>query len=486
MIFYMIFLPILVGIFLLFVNPKTAKIIAFLTSSVLLCCGAYIFLNFTPNVAMFESVIPLVPKYGINFAVGIDEINLYILIIIVAAFIQLYFFFDQDKKGYYSNLLFLEAGFIAVSVAKDLLFFYAGWEMMLMPLFIFIGVFGKHKFRNKYALEMMYWAIFGSMIMLCAMICVGVIYYEQNGAFSFIINDLVKADYSRYETILFFAFMLAFAIKIPLFPFHLWMPQAYTRSPVPATFLLSVVASKIAVIGILRFVLPLFPQAFTSFSPLFIWLGIFSMLYFGISAVFHNDFKTILAYASASHLGLIVAGLFALDVEALVGSMYQVMAHAIASSMMFLLVGLISNQLITRDVRELGGLAIKAPKFATFFAIAMISSIGMPATVGFIGEFLILFGLSKTSLVLGFFATSSIVISATYMFIVFRRGVLGKTNDLTERFKDLNKSQIWLFLVQVVAIFLLGIYPQLFISKIQDGLNTHYERYIAPYQRGEK
>ncbi|EAH8300750.1 NuoM family protein [Campylobacter fetus] len=478
-----IFLPFIVGVLIaLFFNDKAGKLTAFVVSIVVAVLGLVLFFKFDPNAGMqFVDSISLVPKYGISYLVGVDGINLYILLIITSAFPPLFFILKNRKKGYWANMLFMQSGFLSVVSSLDLVYFYAGWEMMLIPIFIMVGIYGKDSGRAGALMDMMYYAIFGSMIMLGAIIYIGAAHYYEFGFFSFRLEDLIKVSLnSDLQTVLFFCFMLAFVIKLPLFPFHLWMSNAYTKSLTTATFMLSVIASKVAVFAILRFVLPLFPVSFVNYSTWFISLGLFSMLYFGISAIKVKDFKTLLAYASASHLGLIIAGVFALDVEAMTGSMYQVVAHAITSGIMFLLVGMISEQLGTRKISKLGGLAIKAPVFATIFAIAMISSVGLPATVGFVGELLIIFGLFKANLIYGIFGTTSIVIGAIYMFIVYRKAILQNTNELTAKFKDLRKREILAFLVAVAMIFIMGIYPKPFIKQIEPTMNEHYESYIKP------
>ncbi len=479
-----IFLPFVVGVIItLFCNDKIGKFLALITTVIVGALGMILFFAFDSNGGLqFINYLPLVPKYGINYFVGVDGINLYILLVIAFSFPPLFFILKRDDKGYWANMLLMQSGFFSVVSSLDLIYFYAGWEMMLIPIFIMVGIYGRNPKRAQSLLSMMYYAIFGSMIMLGAIIYIGVIHYNTFGFFSFKLEDLTKLTFDfQTQSLLFFCFMIAFAIKLPLFPFHLWLSKAYTNSITAATFMLSVIASKMAIFAILRFVLPLFPLSFVEYSNLFIILGIFSMLYFGIAALRVKDFKTLLAYASASHLGLIVAGAFALDVEAMVGSMYQVVAHAITSGVMFLLVGVIIRQLGIRKISKLGGIANKAPVFATLFAIAMLSSIGLPATIGFMGEFLILFGLFKLHLIYGILATTSIVIGAVYMFVVYRRAILQNTNKRTQNFQDLKASEILAFLVAVSMIFVMGIYPKPFMKKIEPTMQVHYENYIKPH-----
>lgn len=481
---FMIFVPFVVGVLILFMpfSDELGSRFAFLATCFVLFLGLFLFANFQAiSDIQFREIVQIVPKYGINYMVGVDGINLIILLIIVSAFPALFLILKARQKGYWANMLLVQSAFLAVILSEDLIFFYAGWEAMLLPVFLMIGVYGKSGQKSTAAMDMMYYTIFGSMLMLIAIIYVGVLHYDQFGFYSFKIIDLQKIAIDETQgVILFLAFMLAFAIKIPLFPFHMWMPNAYTKAPIGITFVLSAVASKVAVYAILRFVLPLFPAQFVEFSRAIVFLGLFSMIYFGIAAYAMKDFKTLLAYSSASHLGLIIAGVFAFNIESTVGAIYQMIAHAMTSGIMFLLVGKIARDLKTRDIKKLGGLAQKAPIFAIFFAVAMVSSVGLPGTNGFVGEILIILGLFETGLVFGLLGTFSIIISAAYMFVVYRRAILGEANTLTSKFKDLGLKEILAFLPPIALIFIMGLYPKPFVEKIEPTIKTHYQNFIAP------
>ncbi|PIE73536.1 MAG: NADH-quinone oxidoreductase subunit M, partial [Deltaproteobacteria bacterium] len=300
----------------------------------------------------------------------------------------------------------LQSAFSAVILSEDLVFFYAGWEAMLLPIFLGIGLYAKDEQRASAAMHMMYYTIFGSMLMLIAIIYVGNLHYEQFGFFSFKIIDLERIRVGANEgAILFGIFMLAFAIKLPLLGVHSWMARAYTLAPTGITFALSAIASKVAIYAILRFVLPIFSAQFIQFSAYFVLWGVVSMMYFGIAAFWQKDFKTLLAYSSASHLGLILAGIFTLHLYSSVGAIYQVISHAMTSGVMFLLVGKIRRDLGTSTISELGGIAKSARVLAVFFAISAFASIGLPGTNAFVGEILILLGLFSEHFYIAFFAT---------------------------------------------------------------------------------
>lgn len=479
-----IFFPLLMGSFLLMMplSQKLSRHVAFVSSVIILLLGLYLFFIFEPiSAVQYRESLTIIETYGIHYMVGVDGLNLIILLIIVTAFPSLFFILKAQQKGYWANMLLMQSAFSAVILSEDLVFFYAGWEAMLLPIFLTIGLYGKSNDKAKAAMDMMYYTIFGSMLMLIAILYIGVAHYEQFGFYSFKIVDLENVSLSQTQgTILFFVFMLAFAIKVPLWGLHMWMPNAYTKAPVGVTFALSAIASKVAIYAILRFVLPIFPAQFVQFSHLFVFWGIFSMIYFGIAAFSHKNFKTVLAYASASHLGLIIAGVFAINIQSTVGAIYQVIAHAMTSGTMFLLVGKIGRDLHTKDLNALGGIAKKAPIFAIFFAIAMLSSVGLPGTNGFVGEILILIGLFEEWIAFGLLGTLSIIIGASYMFVVYRKAVLEEPNEVTQNFTDLTPKEIVAFLVPILFIFFMGLYPNPFIKKIEPTVKMQYEKFIAP------
>lgn len=486
---WIIFIPFLLGLFVaLLCNNFWGRILAFGASVFVAVLALFMVANFDPAGGMqFIDIISLVPAYGITYMVGVDGINIYLLLIVALFIPFLFFVLRRDERGFWANLLFIESGFMAVCSSLDLIFFYAGWEMMLLPIFVMVGLYGKSVKRAKAMLDMMYYAIFGSMIMLGAIIYLGVAHFEQFGFYSFALSDLIRLNLSiTAERILFFSFMIAFVIKLPLFPFHMWLSSAYTNSPSVATFMLSAIASKVAIFAILRFVLPIFSLSFVEFSSFFVALGIFSMIYFGVIALRCDDFKTLLAFASASHLGLILAGVFSLDSVAMNGAIYQIVAHALTSGAMFLMVGIISAQLGTRKVTQLGGIARKAPIFATLFAIMMLSSVGLPTTIGFVAELLILVGLFKTNLVFGIIATTSIVVGAVYMLVVFRKAILQSGSEISVKFKELKVSQIVAFGVVGVVIFVMGLYPKPFLDLTDKTAQSHYEIYIKSNLKGQE
>jgi NADH-quinone oxidoreductase subunit M len=375
--------------------------------------------------------------------------------------------FTTQKKGYYANLLIAQGAMLGAICATDLVLFYIFWEIMLLPIFFMIGIYGGPK-RLPATLKITIYTIAGSLLMLAALVYVGVSHHNQFGKWTFDIVQLGALDLGGGFAILaFLMFMVAFAIKIPLFPFHTWLPDAYTEAPTSATFVLSAIMAKIGVYGVIRFVVPVFEIEFARFAILLSLAGVVGMMYCGLAAIAQKDMKRMLAFSSASHMGIIALGVFCMNVQALTGSLFQIAAHATSTGVLFLFIGLMEERMGTREIGDLGGIAYRAPIFATFFAIAMLASVGLPGTSGFIGEFLIILGAIKFNGFIGFLAGTSLIIGVCYMLWMFQRVFFEKTNERTVEFKDLKVSEALTFLPIILLIIGMGIFPQTFIKKIE-------------------
>jgi NADH-quinone oxidoreductase subunit M len=267
-------------------------------------------------------------------------------------------------------------------------------------------------------------------------------------------------------TAAFIGFMVAFAIKIPLFPFHTWLPDAYTEAPTATTFVLSAVMAKIGVYGVIRFVVPVFDESFARYALILACSGVIGMMYCGIAALAQKDLKRMLAFSSASHMGIIALGIFCMNIQALTGTLYQIVAHATSTGVLFLLLGIIEERADSRDIDDFGGMAARAPVFAMFFAVAMLASVGLPGTSGFIGEFLIILGAVKFNPFIAVFAGTALVIGVCYMLFLFQRVFFEKPSAKLAGFRDLSAIEILTILPIVILIVVMGIYPQPFISKI--------------------
>lgn len=466
----MIFLPILAGLamFLFPINSGTSRIAGLIVSLVILLMGVELFLGFSGS-ATFEYVEnrPWIESLGITYGLGVDGISLLVLMTGVVLFPMVFTIFTTQTKGYYANLLIAQGAMLGAICATDLVLFYIFWEIMLLPIFFMIGIYGGPK-RLPATLKITIYTIAGSLLMLVALIYVGVSHHNQFGRWTFDIVQLGALDLGGGFAILaFLMFMMAFAIKIPLFPFHTWLPDAYTEAPTTATFVLSAIMAKIGVYGVIRFVIPVFEIEFARFAVLLSLAGVVGMMYCGLAAIAQKDMKRLLAFSSASHMGIIALGVFCMNVQALTGSLFQIAAHATSTGVLFLFIGLMEERMGTREIGDLGGIAYRAPIFATFFAIAMLASVGLPGTSGFIGEFLIILGAIKFNAFIGVLAGTSLIIGVCYMLWMFQRVFFEKTNERTLEFKDLKVSEVLTFIPIILLIIGMGIFPQTFIKKIE-------------------
>jgi NADH-quinone oxidoreductase subunit M len=467
---FMIFLPILAGLALL-VMPLSqggARVAGFIVSVVVLFLGIELFIGFSGTGIMeYVEHRPWIESLGISYSLGVDGISLLVLMAGSILFPMVFTLFAPRSKGYYGNLLIAQGAMAGAICATDLVLFYIFWEIMLLPIFFMIGIYGGPN-RLPATLKITIYTIAGSLLMLAALVYVGVSYHNQFGQWTFDIVQLSRLDLGGGFAILaFFMFMVAFAIKIPLFPFHTWLPDAYTEAPPATTFVLSAIMAKIGVYGVIRFVVPVFEIEFARFAILFSLAGVAGMMYCGLAAIAQKDMKRMLAFSSASHMGIIALGVFCMNVQALTGTLFQIAAHATSTGVLFLFIGLMEERMQTRNIDDLGGIAYKAPIFATFFAIAMLASVGLPGTSGFIGEFLIILGAIKFSGFIGFLAGTSLIIGVCYMLWMFQRVFFEKSNDRTGDFKDLNVSEALTFLPVILLILAMGIFPQPFIKKIE-------------------
>ncbi len=481
----MIFLPILAGLAMLLVpiSKGVSRIAGLIVSLVILLMGVELFLGFSGTGGMqYLEHRPWIESLGISYGLGVDGISLLVLMTGAVLFPMVFTIFSSQEKGYYANLLIAQGAMIGAICATDLVLFYIFWEIMLLPIFFMIGIYGGPK-RLPATLKITIYTIAGSLLMLAALIYVGVSYHSQFGNWTFDIVQLGALDLGGgFAVLAFLMFMVAFAIKIPLFPFHTWLPDAYTEAPTATTFVLSGIMAKIGVYGVIRFVVPVFEIEFARFALLLSLAGVAGMIYCGLSAIAQKDMKRMLAFSSASHMGIIALGVFCMNVQALTGSLFQIAAHATSTGVLFLFVGLMEERMGTREISDLGGIAYRAPVFATFFAIAMLASVGLPGTSGFIGEFLIILGAIKFSGFIGFLAGTSLIIGVCYMLWMFQRVFFEKTNERSMAFQDLKASEVLTFIPVILLILAMGIFPQAFIQKIEPAAQLQVAKVFAMSQ----
>ncbi|WP_319589030.1 NADH-quinone oxidoreductase subunit M [uncultured Desulfobulbus sp.] len=464
-----IFLPMLAGLLLL-ATPASKTIARFTglvisLATLVLSLDLYAGFAATGHLEFVES-IAWIPSLGVSYFLGVDGISLFILMSSSVLLPMVYFIFATKEKGYYANLLIVQGAMAGAICAADMILFYIFWEVMLLPVFFMLGLYGGPK-KLPATLKITLYTIAGSLLMLAAIVYLGVSYHAQFNEWSFAIDKMAQLNLSgRVAAIAFFGFMIAFAIKIPLFPFHTWLPDAYTEAPTAATFVLSAIMAKIGVYGVIRFVVPVFDLEFARFAILLAYSGVIGMMYCGFAAITQKDFKRMLAFSSASHMGIIALGVFCMNVQALTGSIYQIVAHATSTGVLFLFAGILEERTNTRTIADLGGIAAKAPIFALYFAIAMLASVGLPGTSGFIGEFMIILGAVKFNTVIGVLAGTTLIVGVCYMLWMFQRVFFEKPTHRSENFKDLSLVEGLTFLPVIILIILMGVYPQPFLSKI--------------------
>lgn len=465
----MVFLPIIAGLGLLVlpVRNEAARAIGLAVAALIVILGLKVFFQFSGSGEL-EFIENMVwnRSLGLVYSFGVDGISLLVLLAGSCLFPMVYLLFSTKTKGYYANLMIAQGAMMGAICAVDMILFYIFWEIMLLPIFFMIGLYGGPN-RRFATIKITLYTIMGSLFMLVALVYVAVSYHNQSGVWSFNVADIATLSLTGpAATAAFMFFMLAFAIKIPIFPFHTWLPDAYTEAPTGATFVLSAIMAKIGVYGVIRFVVPVFGEDLARYGIILSYMGVVGMMYCGIAAMAQKDFKRMLAFSSASHMGIIALGVFTMNLQALTGTLYQIVAHATSTGVLFLLLGIIEDRMETRTIDDLGGIAYKAPVFATFFAIAMFASVGLPGTSGFIGEFLIILGAVKFDVTIGVLAGTTLIIGVCYMLWMFQRVFFQKKNVRTEGFADLSAVETLTILPVVVLIIVMGVCPQPFLEKV--------------------
>jgi NADH-quinone oxidoreductase subunit M len=372
-------------------------------------------------------------------------------------------------------MLLIQAGVTGALLSLDVILFYMFWETMLLPIFLIIGIYGR-KNRIFNTIKVTVFTMFGSLLLFFAIVYLGVEHYNQFGYYSFAIDNLVNVKIENYliEVMLFLFFFIAFALKIPIFPLHTWIMGTYKHAPTGGVFLLSSIMAKIGIYALVRFLIPLFPDIFVQFANIAVFFGIFGLIYFGIAALMQKNIKTMMAYSSASHLSFISAGIFSLSIYGLSGSFYLIIAHAISTGGLFLLLGVLEYKNGALTISKLGGIAKKAPIFTIYFAIFLFTIIGLPGTSGFVSELLIIMGIFEFNNYLGFLASASILVGVVFMLWMFQRAILQKNeHDDKLIIRDLNKKEMVGMLPWVILVIFMGLYPDIFMNKFETTI-TYY------------
>jgi NADH-quinone oxidoreductase subunit M len=459
--------------------------VGFLLSFVPLAIAGYVFFEFQSGVAGFQFTerIPWYEPWGIEWNLGIDGISLGMVVLTTILFpisLAASTAIDHKTKEFVVSVLFLEAGLIGTFLALDLFLFFVFFEAILVPMYFIIGVWGSER-RIYAAIKFFLYTAFGSALMLAGIIAMAFLHADQAGAASFAYQDLLGLDLDRIdERLLFAAFGLAFAIKVPMFPLHTWLPDAHVEAPTAGSVLLAGVMLKLGTYGLLRFNLGLFPQASVDAVPIMATLAVIGIVYGGAVAIVQPDLKKLVAYSSVSHLGFIVLGTFALTSAGLQGAVIQNVNHGLTTGALFLLVGMLYERRHTKKIADFGGLWTVMPIYAGLFLFASFASIGLPGLNGFVGEFLILIGSYATLPVFAIIAASGVVLAAIYLLWAFERvftGVPDKPEN--QALKDVNGREIALMAPLVVLILLLGLYPQVLLEKTEASTEAILDRIEA-------
>ena len=415
--------------------------------------------------------------FQMNYNIGVDGISLWLVMLTTfitpITILSTWNAVDKNIKGFMAMLLLLETGMLGAFISLDLFLFYIFWELMLIPMYFLIGIWGG-KNRIYAAVKFFIYTAVGSLLMLVAIIFV---YYfaQQSGAMTngFGIQELYKLDLPyNAQFWLFLAFGFSFAIKVPMFPLHTWLPDAHTEAPTAGSVILAAVLLKMGTYGYVRFAMPMFPDALPTFIPYLAFLSVVGIIYGSLVAMMQDDIKKLVAYSSVAHLGFVMLGVFSMNMQGLAGGMIQMINHGITTGALFLIVGFLYERRHTRLITEFGGVATKMPIFATIFMIITFSSIGLPGTNGFVGEFLALMGAFKSDLRwYAVFATLGVILAAVYMLWVYQRVMFGKvTNPANENLKDLSVREIAIMLPLLLFVFWIGIAPNTFFSKMNPAL----------------
>jgi NADH-quinone oxidoreductase subunit M len=453
------------------------------TSLVTFAATLFLWWQFDPaNAAFqFEERHAWIPDFGIQYYIGVDGISL--LLVVLTGFltpIALLSSWESVHKGlktFSFFILALETAMLGVFVSIDLFLFYIFWDAMLIPMYFLIGIWGYER-RVYAAVKFILYTMAGSVLMLIAIIALALAHASATGTPSFNLLDLYTLTLdSRFQFWAFLAFALAFAIKVPLFPFHTWLPDAHVEAPTAGSIILAGVLLKMGTYGLLRFAFPLFPEAALLFAPYIGLLAVIGIVYGALVAMVQPDMKKLVAYSSVSHLGFVVLGLCAMNLQGVQGSVYQMLAHGVSTGGLFMMVGMLSDRRHTRLISEFGGLKAVTPRLVTAFLIITLASIALPLTNGFIGEFMILIGAFLWSPKLASFAALGVILSAVYMLWMFQRVNYGPLNNPKNKaLHDLTPRE-WAMVVPIVAMALfMGVLPNVFLRPMEASVNGIVER----------
>ena len=461
----------------------TARATALAVSLVAFAATLLLWWRFNPAEAGFQFVEnrPWLPQFGINYHLGVDGISLFLIVLTgfltPLALLCSWQSVHKSVKLFSFFLLALESAMLGVFVSIDLFLFYIFWDAVLIPMYFLIGIWGYER-RIYAAVKFILYTMVGSILMLVAIIGLSYAHASATGTQSFNLLDLYGTTLSwPMEKWFFLAFTLAFVIKVPLFPFHTWLPDAHVEAPTAGSVILAGVMLKMGTYGLIRFAFPLFPSAAHYFAPYIAGLAVIGIIYGALVAMVQPDLKKLVAYSSVSHLGFVVLGLCAMNVNGVQGAVYQMLNHGVSTGGLFMIVGMLSDRRHTRLISEFGGLKAVMPRLVACFLLVTLSSIAVPGTNGFIGEFLILLGGFRAFPRLTVFAASGVILSAVYMLWMFQRVNYGEvTNEKNRTLPDLSPRE-WALMIPTVALAIfMGIAPGFFLKPMEPSVIRTLDR----------
>ena len=486
-----LFTPLAGAVLLLFVGRKQEDLIRWIAN--LFAFAGFVvsvplWFWYQPSGPQFQFVerAPWIPSVGAEYFLGVDGFSVLLILLTTLmgtiAVLSSWTAIKERVKEYYVFLLVLQGGMLGAFMALDFLLFFLFWEVMLVPMYFLIGIWGSDR-RLYSAIKFFLYTLVGSVVMLLGILALYFHYHDVTGVYSF--------DITKYQAMsipfnlqwwVFLAFFLGFSIKVPMFPFHTWLPDAHTDAPTAGSVILAAVLLKMGTYGFIRFSLPMLPDATKASVWWVVGLSLIGIVYGALVALAQKDWKRLVAYSSVSHMGMVMLGMFALNPVGLSGSIIQQLNHGISTGGLFLIVGIVYERRHTREIAEYGGLSKVMPVYAAIFMVMMMSSIGLPTLNGFIGELLILQGAFIANIWWAVVAASSLVLGAAYMLWLYQRTMFGKVeNPKNEKLPDLNLREIATFVPLIILAVWIGIYPKPFLDRLAPTVNTVVARVNPAY-----
>ena len=477
------FIPLIGAVFILAVRGeaeivnRNARNVALWTSSAVFLLSLLLWANFDNSTADFQFVehVEWMPAYNIAYHVGVDGISvLFVLLTTLLTPICILASWESIQtrvKEYMIAFLVLETMMVGMFVALDIVVFYIFFEAVLLPMFLIIGVWGGPR-RVYAAFKLFLYTLLGSVLMLIAVLAM---YFDAGTAD---IPTLLTHDFpATMQTWLWLAFFASFAVKVPMWPVHTWLPDAHVEAPTAGSVILAGVLLKFGGYGFLRFSLPMFPLATLDFTPLIYTLSIIAVIYTSLVALAQEDMKKLIAYSSVAHMGFVTIGTFTLTIQGIEGAIYQMLSHGIVSAALFLVVGVVYDRIHSREIDMYGGLVHKMPAYALIFMVFMLASVGLPGTGGFVGEFLVLVGAFKANTWVAALAATGVILGAVYMLYLYRRVIFGQlTKEHLMKIGDLSRREMLVFAPLLILVLWMGVYPSSFLDIMHVSVNNLIDR----------